>query len=172
MIKKNIKNHSFTQKDNNILLSNNLVTAGGNYITHTGLNGITYTVQQSQRPDRFLLTVNYINGETKRFYVNRRHPVSYRYNINFVRNWLPLDLEIMEVIGEPFNPHFFYDWLNLDNQNGLFITLEKLDPTGIILGGQNFHNCFLTEVNYQVVFDRPMGNMEIKISFSNMNNIF
>jgi hypothetical protein len=169
MIKKNIKNHSFTQKDNNILLSNNLVTAGGNYITHTVLNGITYTVQQSQRPDRFLLCVNYINGETKRFYVNKRNPVSYKYNNNFVRNWLPLELEIVD---EPFNPHFFNDWLNLDNQNGLFITLEKLDPTGIILACQNFHNCFLTEVNRQVVYDIPMGNMEIKISFSNMNNIF
>jgi hypothetical protein len=172
MIKKDIKNHSFTQKDNNILLSNNLVTTGGNYITHTGLNGITYTVQQIQRPDRFLLTVNYINGETKRFYVNKRNPVSYKYNNNFVRNWLPLELEIVDAIGEPFNPHFFYDWLNLDNQNGLFITLEKVDPTGIIITGQNFHNCFLTEVNYQVVYDRLMGNMEIKISFSNMNNIF
>lgn len=168
MIKKNIKNHSFIEKGDNFITYSH---AEGNVITHTGLNGITYTVQQRQRPDRFLLTVNYMNGETKRFYVNRRHPVSYQYNINFVRNWLPLDLEIMDVIGEPFNPDFFHDWfnLNLGNQNGLFITLEKLDPTGIILGGQNFHNCFLTEINF---FDWPMGNMEIKISFSNMNNIF
>jgi len=175
MIKKNIKNHSFIEKENTLLSPNNFVITS-NGITHTGwnieLNNINYIDIQTQQPRRFLLSIQHINGETKRFYVNNQNPVSYSYDNNFLRNWLPLELEVVEALNEPFNPDFFYDWFNREAQTGLFITLEKLDPTGIVLGCQNFHNCFLTEINYEVVFDRPMGNMKVKISFSNMNTIF
>lgn len=172
MIKKNIKNHNFIEKDNLVLTGGNdnfiVINNGTSNIQLNNVN--TAVIQERRQPERFLLSI-YINGETKRFYVNNQNPVSYVYNDNFLKNWLPLKLEIMEALHGPFNPDFFYNWFNQNNECGLFLTLEKIDPTGIVIGCQNFHDCFLSEINYEVVFDRPMGNMKIKIYFSNVVTI-
>lgn len=169
MIKKNIKKHFLLENDVNSLTISGpgLTTLVQN--TNITING-TLSIE-SLIHLRYCLSIQR-NQEVKRFYVNLLNSISYAYDNNFNREWLPLRLRITDSINCNSPQEWFQDWFLDDQQQGVFLTLEKINPTGEIVGCYNFHNSFLQELNNEVVFDRLVNPIEIKIKYANMNVLF
>lgn len=166
MIKKNIKKHFLLENDvNSLTISGPGLTIGQNF--NIIVNDATVLTQ----PTRYCLSIQR-NQVVKRFYVNLLSPISYVYNNNFNREWLPLHLKITGSFNCDSPQEWFQDWFLDDQQQGVFLTLEKINPTGEIVGCYNFHNSFLQELNNEVVFDRLVNPIEIKIKYTNMNVLF
>jgi hypothetical protein len=166
MIKKNIKKHFLLE--NNV---NSLTISGPGLTLTQGLNIVMNDGTALTQPIRYCLSIQRNQG-VKRFYVNLLNPISYVYNNNFNREWLPLHLKITDSINCDSPQEWFQDWFFDDQQQGTFLTLEKINPTGEITGCYNFHNSFLQELNNEVVFDRLVNPIEIKIKYANMNVLF
>ena len=143
---------------------------------------------------RWLLTVPSQGATLQAFYISQPSGITRRVSeiqtsfggpsswVMPRMEWDPLEFTILDSVGEYSSIEYFRDWMmshtdSLTGRQGYAsgykrsIRLEKLEPTGQVRETWQLDGAFLTEMNHEIVNDREMSEMRIKIQFDNAINL-
>ncbi len=146
MIKKNLVRHSMTLCDMESRVF-------GNHIYQT-----------DRIPRRWFLKINDIY-----FYIKlESEPGSFRNTPTSPRMCLnPNQLEI-KLIGI-ISTEFLRDWMASDRK--LDVTLERLNPVGDVLEKWQLYGSFIQEMHHEIVYDRTIDDIKIRLNYDYINLI-
>jgi len=86
--------------------------------------------------------------------------------------WEPIEIKILDVLPNSYE-NYFFEWMSSEVVNNKKnITIEKLDPTGVVVEKWELWGCFLQELNHEVVFDRTRGDIKMTIVYNRAQLIF
>ena len=92
------------------------------------------------------------------------------FNPNSLRQtWNPIELKIVDKISDVNSVEFLRDWMNSDRK--LDVTLEKLDPFGVTQEKWQLYGSFIQEMNHEIVYDRTIGDITIRLNYDYANII-
>ena len=86
------------------------------------------------------------------------------------QNWTPLEVKIVDTISDVDAVEFLRGWMESDRK--FDITLEKLDPVGVIQEKWQLHGSFIQEMNHEIVYDRTIGDITIRLNYDYANLIY
>lgn len=86
------------------------------------------------------------------------------------RNCTPLEVKIVDTISDVDAVEFLRDWMNSDRK--LDVTLEKLDPVGVVQEKWQLYGSFIQEMHHEIVYDRTIGDITIRLNYDYANLIF
>lgn len=96
-----------------------------------------------------------------------------RPNINVerqVQTWTPLEVKIVDTVSDVDVVEFLRGWMESDIK--LDITLEKIDPTGVTQEKWQLYGSFIQEMHHEIVYDRTIGDITIRLNYDYANTIF
>lgn len=82
----------------------------------------------------------------------------------------PNQLEIKLVDSTPDSAEFLRDWMTSDRK--LDVTLERLDPVGVAQEKWQLYGSFIQEMHHEIVYDRTIGDITIRLNYDYANLIF
>jgi len=85
------------------------------------------------------------------------------------QTWAPIELKIVDTISDVDAVEFLRGWMESDRK--FDITLEKLDPVGVIQEKWQLHGSFIQEMNHEIVYDRTIGDITIRLNYDYANLI-
>ena len=97
--------------------------------------------------------------------------------------WQPLEIKIIDTIGENSSENYFRDWMTEgfnpnDDRMGLaidykkHIELTKLDPVGSVIEKWALTGAQIQMLNHELVYDQTRGDIEITIIYDNAHIIY
>ncbi len=86
------------------------------------------------------------------------------------QTWNPIELKIVDTISDVDVVEFLRDWMNSDRK--LDVTLEKLDPVGVVQEKWQLYGSFIQEMHHEIVYDRTIGDITIRLNYDYANLIF
>ena len=88
--------------------------------------------------------------------------------------WNPLDIKITDIIGGGGSEEecytFLRDWMQGENKKT--VSLEKVDPTGVVIDKWVLNGTFIQEMNHEMVYDNTFGLTTIRLNYDYANIIF
>jgi len=82
----------------------------------------------------------------------------------------PIELKIVDTISDVDVVEFLRDWMNSDRK--LDVTLENLDPVGVAQEKWQLYGSFIQEMHHEIVYDRTIGDITIRLNYDYANLIF
>lgn len=86
------------------------------------------------------------------------------------QNWTPLEVKIVDTISDVDAVEFLRGWMESDRK--FDITLEKLDPVGVIQERWLLYGSFIQEMHNEMVYDNTFGPTTIRLNYYYANTIF
>lgn len=86
------------------------------------------------------------------------------------RNCTPLEVKIVDTISDVDAVEFLRGWMESDRK--FDITLEKLDPVGVIQERWLLYGSFIQEMHNEMVYDNTFGPTTIRLNYDYANTIF
>ena len=182
MIKKNLARHSMAVCD----IESRVF---GVRIHRTPINT---TIPWNPRPQRWVLKIhglphnNVLNVSSDvLFYVkvelkpninvdyttaNFGYPSNTNRFIPVRQTWSPVEIKLIDTISDVNSAEFLRDWMSSDRK--LDTTLERLDPTGVTLKKWQLYGSFIQEMHHEIVYDRTIGDITIRLNYDYANLIF
>lgn len=165
MIKKNLKEHSMGICD--IESHRTTINATIPWLHSRLLN---------PRPQRWFLKINdfyfYIKLESESLAHNgflggvRKTPTSPTMCLNPNQ----LEIKLIDTISDVNSAEFLRDWMASDSK--IDTTLERLNPVGEILEKWQLYGSFIQEMHHEIVYDRTIGDITIRLNYDYANLIF
>lgn len=175
MIKKNLARHSMVVCD----IESRVF---GVHIHRTPINA---TIPWNPRPQRWVLKIhglpynNTLNVSSDiLFYVkveskpnrNTEYADLNGINVPLRQTWSPIEIKLIDTISDVNPAEFLRDWMSSDRK--LDVTLERLDPTGVTLEKWQLYGSFIQEMHHEIVYDRTIGDITIRLNYDYANLIF
>ena len=101
-------------------------------------------------------------------------------NVPLRQTWSPIEIKLIDAISDVnpisqavlsmLNVEFLRDWMSSDRK--LDVTLERLDPTGVTLEKWQLYGSFIQEMHHEIVYDRTIGDITIRLNYDYANLIF
>jgi len=83
--------------------------------------------------------------------------------------WNPLEIKIIDIIGGGGSEEEYYtflrDWMQGGENIVWCISLEKLDPTGVVIDKWVLRGTFIQEMNHEMVYDNTFGPTTIRLNY-------
>ena len=79
------------------------------------------------------------------------------------QNWTPLEVKIVDTISDVDAVEFLRGWTESDRK--FDITLEKLDPVGVIQERWLLYGSFIQEMHNEMVYDNTFGPTTIRLNY-------
>jgi hypothetical protein len=101
-----------------------------------------------------------------------RHRIQGDYAVTTSRQtWNPLEIKIVNVINGTEEEHynFLRDWMH--SENNKTVSLERLDPTGYTVDTWILEGSFIREMHQEIVYDRTVGDITIRLHYNYAINI-
>jgi hypothetical protein len=86
------------------------------------------------------------------------------------QTWTPIELKIVDTISDVDVVEFLRGWMESDRK--FDVTLEKLDPVGVAQEKWQLYGSFIQEMNHEIVYDRTIGDITIRLNYDYANIIF
>lgn len=86
------------------------------------------------------------------------------------RNCTPLEVKIVDTISDVDAVEFLRGWMESDRK--FDITLEKIDPVGVTQERWLLYGSFIQEMHHEIVYDRTIGDITIRLNYDYANTIF
>jgi len=79
--------------------------------------------------------------------------------------WNPLEIKIVDIIGGSEEEYYtlLRDWMLGENKKT--VSLEKVDPTGVVLDKWVLDGAFIQEMNHEMVYDNTFGSTIIRLNY-------
>jgi len=87
----------------------------------------------------------------------------------FRQTWTPIELKIVDTISDVDVVEFLRGWMESDRK--LDVTLEKLDPFGVAQEKWQLYGSFIQEMHHEIVYDRTIGDITIRLNYDYANII-
>ena len=150
---------------------------------------------EPMRQNRYMMAIHDHNRGVQSFFVrlNTRpaivnDPIEINYRFMSTRGfgrmeWQPLEIKIVDVIGENSSVDYFRDWMmeGCDYATGRqgyvrdykkHIELSKLDPIGSVIEKWELNGAQIQTLNHEIVHDRTRGEIEMLIIYDNAHIIY
>ena len=78
----------------------------------------------------------------------------------------PLEIKIVDIIGGSPEEYYTFlrDWMLGENKKT--VSLEKVDPTGVVLDKWVLDGAFIQEMNHEMVYDNTFGSTTIRLNYN------
>ena len=91
-------------------------------------------------------------------------------NVPLRQTWSPIEIKLIDTISDVNPAEFLRDWMSSDRK--LDVTLEKLDPVGVAQEKWQLYGSFIQEMHHEIVYDRTIGDITIRLNYDYANLIF
>lgn len=85
--------------------------------------------------------------------------------------WNPLEIKIIDIVTPSPEEYYTFlrDWMLGDKKT---VSLEKIDPTGVVIDKWVLNGTFIQEMNHEMVYDNTFGLTTIRLNYDYANIIF
>lgn len=79
--------------------------------------------------------------------------------------WNPLEIKIVDIVTPSPEEYYTFlrDWMLGENKKT--VSLEKVDPTGVVLDKWVLDGTFIQEMNHEMVYDNTFGSTTIRLNY-------
>lgn len=79
--------------------------------------------------------------------------------------WNPLEIKIVDIVTPSPEEYYTFlrDWMLGENKKT--VSLEKIDPTGVVIDKWVLDGTFIQEMNHEMVYDNTFGSTTIRLNY-------